>query len=249
MKKISVLVGLFFLLAGPALFAATPPDKGYEGMIKPSDQLAVFSTLKAGARMSLHKIDGVVYQPQIYARSVVFEIYILPGTHTFELSLWGKGKDAVIKTVTFAAEAGKFYSLDGKTFTVSLGKGKDAVPVETTVADIPYYAEPGADESRAILEKTGSPKVTFILFRIDGLGGHSAMNGDARFNIGFDDGDFTVAVAPGLHTIEYTATVKGWAYATGPKSSTITVEAGKTYALQAAETESGSVVVVAVEKK
>jgi hypothetical protein len=217
-------------------------------MMRSPEELAVFSTLKAGIRMSLHKIDGVLFQPMNYARSVVFEIYILPGTHTFELSLWGKGKDAVIKTVTFTAEAGKFYSFNGKTFTVNLGKGKDAVPVEATVADIPYYEEPGPEEPRAILEKTGSPKVSFILFRIDGLAGHSAMNGDARFNMGFDDGAFTVAVTPGVHTIEYTATVKGWAYATGPKSSTITVEAGKTYALQAVETDTG-VVVVAGEKK
>jgi hypothetical protein len=254
MKKTTVLFGFCFLLAASVLSAAILPDKAYEGPDRPTEELAVFSTLKSGVRMTLHKVDGVIFVPEVYTRSVVFEVYILPGTHTFEISLWGKGDAAVIKTVTFTAGAGQFYSLDGKTFTVRLGKGKAAPEVETQVADIPYYVEPGdgaegAGTACAILEKGGNPKETFILFRIDGRGGHGAMNGNARFNRGFDDGAFTVTVTPGTHVLEYTATVKGWDYATGPKASSITVEAGKTYELRAVKAADGSVVVAALEKK
>jgi hypothetical protein len=248
MSKRASFFGLCLLLAASTLSAAIMPDKGYPGPERPMEELAVFSALKAGTRMTLHKIDGVVFKPETYARSVVFEVYVLPGAHTFELSLWGKGEEAVIKKVSFTAEAGQFYALDGKTFAVRQGKGKSATPVETVVEDVPYYAEPGMDEDRAILEKSGSVKVTFILFRIDGLAGHGAMNGNARFNNGFDDGPFTVAVRPGEHTLEYTATIKGWDYATGPTSSKITVEAGKTYLLQAVKGDDGNAIIVAIEK-
>lgn len=248
MNKRAPFFCLCLLVAASAASAAVLPDKGYPGPERPLEELAVFSALKSGARMTLHKIDGVVFKPEIYARSVVFEVYVLPGVHTFELSLWGKGEEAVVKELTFTAEAGKFYALDGKSFAVRDGKGKGAAPVESRVEDVPYYAEPGAGEERAVLEKAVSVKASFILFRIDGLAGHPARNGNARFNVGLDDGAFTVAVRPGERVIEYNATVKGWDYATGPKASTITVEAGKTYLLQAVRGDDGSAVVVAVEK-
>ncbi len=250
MKRLTLLLSplLAVMLSG---CATTPPEKAYLGEIRPAEQLAVFSTLNSGPKMSLHSIDGTIYTQKFNgqrANLFSFIVQVLPGRHTFEISFWGTGDKSGVKTVTFTSEAGKQYELDTDKMQVIRIDGENKTAVDTKAADIAYYKEPETP-SAAVLMKGTTVLKSLILYRIDGKAGHGARNGNARFNDGMDDGPFSVKLTPGKHTIDFAATAGGWANAGDNQRMEINVEAGKTYTFDITADANGGPVVKLVEKK
>ena len=135
-----LLAGLL-LVAGCAMQRPNTPMQAYDGLARPSDEVAV---LVCGFSTRLLAIDG---EERFRGKALRDRFAVLPGRHTFRVTLAPNtvsdaGADGEPRTVTFTLEAGQVYDISVFAQPVDGRPWGIVVANRTTHTDIinPYLA-------------------------------------------------------------------------------------------------------------
>ncbi|HLP08898.1 MAG TPA: hypothetical protein VK178_12095 [Opitutaceae bacterium] len=184
-----------------------------------------------------------------------FALALLPGEHTFEIVLNNRrgpaakgATEIVVKRIRVQMEAGRRYRFSHEGFAIAVafdGDNASSTAPVYTVDDAPAYREPAATTAFATLEYQAAKRdeIHPYLLRVDDSvttapGAIPEVNYSLPVFKSYSGakGALSLRLAPGPHTLEFM--LLGGRVLDGlVQVETITVEAGKTYALEIEKTE------------
>jgi len=210
-------VKLYAFVLGAALAAvscASMPKEVAGAGVSGADSVrtAVFWSPAYSGRYILNYVDGArppVAQYNSFSTTTAggFNARVLPGRHSFEISVMKAGKGVAIE---FDLEAGQTYKLivQGEQLSVVRTTSQGDFSVEAKVQVLPKYAEPAESAPHAVIvgDAQTHKEGKFTIHRIDGLTGSvgSPSIGWNYFIASGAYGNYAVRVSPGKHVLEYT---------------------------------------------